>query len=188
MKMGRGQMDKKKSSGNKPKPKKQIEQIAKSLIEPELSALGYEIWDLEYYNDGAEWLLEITIENPSGAPISFEDCDRATKAVCPILDRHDPIEGSYCLAVGSPGLDRQLKTAAQMDRYKGKEVKVGLFAKNETAGAKSFVGILKAVGDAENSFEFELVPGGEAISLEKKQIAQICAHDEIKEIKEIKTQ
>ncbi|MCL2159495.1 MAG: ribosome maturation factor RimP [Oscillospiraceae bacterium] len=174
---------KKTKGSNKPKPKKQIEQIAKSLIEPELSALGYDIWDIEYYDDGTGWTLEITIENPSGAPISFEDCDKATRAICPILDLHDPIENSYCLAVGSPGLDRQLKTAAHMDRYKGKKVKVGLFAKNETVGAKSFVGILKTVGDAESSFEFELVPGGEAISLEKKQIAQICAHDEIEEIK-----
>ena len=46
--------------------KKQIEQTVKNLVESDITNLGYELWDVEYYNDGVEWLLEITIDKPTG--------------------------------------------------------------------------------------------------------------------------
>jgi len=167
----------KKDKNSRPPNKKQIEQTAKKLTEAEILALGYEIWDIEYHNDGSEWLLEFTIENPSGAPISFEDCEKVTRAVTPLLDASDPIEGSYCLAVGSPGLNRELKNAAQLERYMGKKVKVALFAKNDAIGDKSFVAALREIGPDKNLF-FELADG-QNIALAKAEIAHIYAHDEI---------
>ena len=167
---------------NKDKPraktqsKKQIEQAAQKLARPEVESLGYEIWDLEYYNDGAEWLLEITIENPAGAPISFEDCEKVTHAVGPALDKADPIEGSYCLAVGSPGLNRELKNENHLTKYINKEVAVKLFANNEAVGGKSFEAVLKEAGGPEKDFVFEL-PGGAKLEAAKKEIAHIYARD-----------
>ncbi|MCL1792361.1 MAG: ribosome maturation factor RimP [Oscillospiraceae bacterium] len=169
-----------KKNKNKPgadaKSKKQIEQTAQKLAEPEFAALGYEIWDVEYYSDGSEWVLEITIENLSGAPITIEDCEKATRAINPAIDQADPIEHSYCLAVGSPGLNRELKKAAHMERYIGKEVTVKLFAKNETAGGKSFDAILKEAGGAQKGFVFELA-GETNLAIPKKEIAHIYARD-----------
>ncbi|MCL2813072.1 MAG: ribosome maturation factor RimP [Oscillospiraceae bacterium] len=173
---------KEKNSKNKPRAaaqsKAQIEQAAKKLLEPEIAGLGYEIWDLEYYSADGQWQLEITIENPSGVPISFEDCEKVTRAVTPVLDREDPIENSYCLAVGSPGLNRELKNAGQLKKYTGKEVTVKLFAKNELAGDKSFEAVLKEAGGPEGDFVFELA-GAAALTLKKNEIAHIYARDEI---------
>jgi ribosome maturation factor RimP len=103
--------------------------------------------------------------------------------VGPAIDRADPIENSYCLAVGSPGLGRELKNAFHLGRYIEKEVTVRLFAKNETAGDKSFRASLKEAGDEKKNFKFELLPGGQTIILAKKEIAHICAYDEIDIIK-----
>jgi len=166
----------KKDKNNRPPNRKQIEQAARKLTEAEILALGYELWDIEYHNDGAEWLLEFTIENPSGAPVSFEDCEKVTRAVTPLLDASDPIEGSYCLAVGSPGLNRELKNAAHLERYVGKDVAVRLFAKNELVGEKSFDAVLKEIGP-DKRYVLELADG-RSVALAKAEIAHIYANDE----------
>ena len=155
-------------------PRKQIEQIVRNLLEKEIINIGYELWNIEYYNDGIEWLLEITIENPSGTPISLDDCEKVTRAVNPIIDEADPIENSYSLAVSSPGLNRELKNAAHLNRYINREVAVKLFAKNETTGDKNFKAVLKETGDA---FKFELLPDQQTLVLPKKEIAHIYARD-----------
>jgi ribosome maturation factor RimP len=101
-----------------------------------------------------------------------------TRAVGPILDSADPIEGSYCLAVGSPGLNRELKSRAHLEKYINKEVTVRLFAKNDKTGEKNFSAVLKALGGAEANFVFELSDNTE-IELTKKEIAHIYALDKI---------
>ena len=183
--------DKSSNSNNsgKPQNKKQIEQAVRNLVETEITNLGYEVWDIEYYNDKIEWVLEITIENPSGNPISISDCEKVTHAINPVLDAADPIENSYSLAVSSPGLNRELKNDFHLSRYINKEVTVKLFAKNETIGDKNFNAILKEF--LKDEFKFEAVTVGHGVPgapyenknteiiLTKKEIAHIHAYDEI---------
>jgi len=161
------------------KDKNPIAQTVRALVEAEITGLGYELWDVEYYNDGAEWVLDITIDRP-GAGISLDDCEKVTRAVNPILDEADPIEPSYTLAVSSPGLGRDLKNAAHYSRYIDREVTVKLFAKSEVTGAKTFNAILKEY--SADSFTFEITQDGAPISLTlpKKALARLCAYDEIK--------
>ena len=161
----------------KPKnhPKKQIEQAVRNLTEEKIIGLGYDLWNIEYYNDGAEWLLEITIDK-SETGISLDDCEKVTHAVTPLLDEADPIESSYSLAVSSPGLNRELKSVYHLNKYINEEVTVKLFAKNEEIGDKTFNAVLKEFD--EKSFKFEL-PDNKIIALTKKEIAHIYAYDEI---------
>ena len=176
----------------KSQSKKQIEQVVRNLVETEITNLGYEIWDIEYYNDKIEWLLEITIENPSGQPISINDCEKVTRAINPIIDEADPIENSYSLAVASPGLNRELKNDTHLNKYINKEITVKLFSKHETIGDKTFNAILLEF--SKEQYKFELVghdalgvpPAAPAkssekniITLTKKEIAHIYAYDEI---------
>ena len=178
--------DNKNKKNNKDKPKastqskKQIEQTVRNLVETEIINLGYEVWDIEYYNDKIEWLLEITIENPSGIPISIQDCEKVTHAVNPIIDEADPIETAYSLAVSSPGLNRELKNDFHLNRYINKEVTVKLFTKNEITGDKIFNAVLKEF--SKEKFIFERIsdnPDDNTLTLEKKEIAHIYAYDEI---------
>ena len=153
----------------------------RQLVEPIISKFGYELWDVEYYNDGAEWLLEITIDKP-GTGISLDDCEKVTRAVNPAIDAADPIETGYSLAVSSPGLNRELKTSAHFEKYLNKEVTVKLFAKNETAGAKIFNAVLKSFSGDGFTFAFASAPDGLVLNLNlnKKEVARLSAYDEIK--------
>lgn len=157
------------------KSKKQTAQTVKSLVEPQIKNLGYELWDVEYYNDGVEWLLEITIDKPGG--ISLDDCERVTHAISPHIDAADPIENSYSLAVSSPGLNRELKNEFHLSKYINREVTVKLFAKNEITGNKTFRGTLKNFSP--ENLSFEIIPENTPAVLKKNEIARICAYDEI---------
>ena len=90
------------------KPAKNIAGKVRELLEPTVNGLGYELWDVEYVKDPTGWNLIIYIDKPEG--ISLTDCEMVNDAVEPIIDEADPIEGSYCLEISSPGLERELKS------------------------------------------------------------------------------
>jgi ribosome maturation factor RimP len=70
-----------------------------------------------------------------------DTCADVSHALDPILDEADPIEQSYYLEVGSPGLGRKLTRPEHYEAVKGQKVSVRLFRANEN-GTKEFSGIL----------------------------------------------
>ncbi len=74
----------------------------KKLAEPIANDLGYELWDVEYVKEGADYYLRITIDSEEG--ITIDDCERMHRAIDPVLDEEDPIEGFYHLEVSSTGI------------------------------------------------------------------------------------
>ncbi len=95
-----------------------------ALLQPIISAMGYEMWGVEQLPDGRGSLLRVYIDSESG--ITLEDCERVSKQVVGILDVEDPISGSYRLEISSPGLDRPLFTLEQFSRFKGGYAQVHL--------------------------------------------------------------
>jgi ribosome maturation factor RimP len=57
-------------------------------------------------------------ERPDGT-MTIEDCELASRALSPVLDVADPIEGPYRLEISSPGIDRPLVRRSDFDRYAG---------------------------------------------------------------------
>ena len=57
-------------------------------------------------------------ERPDGT-MAIEDCEAASRALSPVLDVADPIEGAYRLEISSPGIDRPLVRRSDFDRYAG---------------------------------------------------------------------
>ncbi len=51
--------------------------------------------------------------------MAIEDCEAASRALSPVLDVADPIEGPYRLEISSPGIDRPLVRRSDFDRYAG---------------------------------------------------------------------
>jgi ribosome maturation factor RimP len=51
--------------------------------------------------------------------LSIDDCEAASRALSPVFDVADPIEGSYRLEISSPGIDRPLVRRSDFDRYAG---------------------------------------------------------------------
>ena len=118
----------------------------RAAIAPVVEGLGYSIWDLEYVKEGADWFLRVTIDSPSG--ITIDDCETVHRAIDPVLDEVDPIEGAYHLEVSSPGIERELRTDEHYRLAAGERVEVRLFAPLD--GAKVFVGTLAGLDDDKN--------------------------------------
>ena len=106
----------KKSGGN-------IAATVRALAEPIAQSLGYELWDVEYVKEGADYYLRIEIDSPRG--ITLDDCEKMHRAIDPVLDEADPIEDSYHLEVSSCGIERELKTNAHINACNGAKVWTG---------------------------------------------------------------
>lgn len=145
--------------------KKGIKETVREAILPTVTDLGYRIWDVTYAKVGADYHLEITIDSDDG--INIEDCERVHRAIDPILDEIDPIEGFYYLDVSSPGIERELRTDEHISLSLGAKVEAKLFAAKD--GRKSIVGKLV-------SFEGGIVTvndGTTDVALERAEISKL---------------
>jgi ribosome maturation factor RimP len=88
-----------------------------AIAEPVLGGLGYRLVRVRI-SGAAGCTVQIMAERPDGA-LSIEDCEAASRALSPVLDVADPIEGSYRLEISSPGIDRPLVRHSDFDRYAG---------------------------------------------------------------------
>lgn len=123
--------------------KKNIRETVMEAISPAVSELGYRIWDVTYSKIGADYHLEITIDSDEG--INIDDCEKVHRAIDPILDECDPIEGFYYLEVSSPGLEREIRTEEHIRHCIGMAVEAKLFTAKD--GRKSVSGTLSAYED-----------------------------------------
>ena len=117
-----------------------IEQKAEELITPLIEEHHFELVDVEYVKEGANWYLRAYIDKPGG--INVDDCEVVSRAFSDLLDEKDFIDDAYILEVSSPGLGRPLKKDKDFKRSVGEEVEIRLYrAQNHQ---KEFTGILKA--------------------------------------------
>ena len=123
--------------------KKNVRDTVREAIEPTVTELGYRILDVTYSKIGADYHLEITIDKDGG--INIDDCERVHRAIDPILDECDPIEGFYYLEVSSPGIERELRTEEHILSSIGVAVEARLFVARD--GSKSVVGELVGYSD-----------------------------------------
>lgn len=145
--------------------KKGIKETVREAILPTVTELGYRIWDVTYAKVGADYHLEITIDSDDG--INIEDCEKVHRAIDPILDEIDPIEGFYYLDVSSPGIERELRTEEHIELSIGEKVEAKLFAAKD--GRKSIVGDLVSY----NGGVVTINDGVTDIALEKAEISKL---------------
>jgi ribosome maturation factor RimP len=93
-----------------------------AIVEPVLAGLGYRLVRVRI-SGFAGCTVQIMAERPDGA-MAIEDCEAASRALSPVLDVADPIEGSYRLEISSPGIDRPLVRRSDFDRYAGQVAQV----------------------------------------------------------------
>ncbi|MDN3554732.1 ribosome maturation factor RimP [Halomonas maura] len=112
-----------------------------ALIEPVVSAMGFELWGIDYLSQGKHSRLVIYIDHPDG--VSVDDCADVSRQVSAVFDVEDPIAGEYRLEVSSPGMDRPLFTLEQFERYAGHVVAVKLRVPFD--GRRKFQGLLAGI-------------------------------------------
>lgn len=125
-----------------------------AIIEPSVSALGYELVGVEYLPQGRHSVLRIFVDSEAG--ITVDDCEKVSRQISAVLDVEDPIKGQYTLEVSSPGLDRPLFTPEHYERFAGHQVKLRLHQPLE--GQRKFKGLLQGMDGDEVVVEVE---GGE---------------------------
>ena len=114
--------------------------LVEELVRPVVEDLGLRLWDVRFEKEGPDWYLRILIERDT--PLDTDTCEDVTRAIDPLLDEADPIEQSYYLEVGSPGLGRKLTRPEHYEALKGEKIGVKLI-RPTADGVREFAGILK---------------------------------------------
>ena len=116
-------------------------QRVEALVRPTVEGMGVRLWDVVFEKEGPDWYLRVLIDKADGSTMDTDTCAEVSHALDPILDEADPIEQSYYLEVGSPGLGRRLNRPEHYEAVKGQKISVKLYKANEQ-GRKEFADIL----------------------------------------------
>jgi ribosome maturation factor RimP len=112
-----------------------------AIATPVLAGLGYRLVRVRI--SGAQGCtVQIMAERPDGSMV-IDDCEAASRALSPVFDVEDPIDGEYRLEVSSPGIDRPLVRRSDFERNAGHEAKIEMALAQD--GRKRFRGILTGV-------------------------------------------
>jgi ribosome maturation factor RimP len=115
-----------------------------SIATPVLAELGLRLVRVKV-SGLAGCTVQIMAERPDGS-MTIEACEAASRALSPVLDAADPIDGAYRLEISSPGLDRPLVRRSDFARHAGQQVKIELEVAHQ--GRKRFRGLLLGVEGA----------------------------------------
>lgn len=104
------------------------------VIEPEATALGFDLVRVKLTGSGDERTLQIMAEDPATGQLVVAQCAELSRAVS---DRIDAIEeageeliaGAYNLEVSSPGIDRPLTRPKDYADWAGHRAKIALVEK-----------------------------------------------------------
>jgi ribosome maturation factor RimP len=135
---------------------------------PVLGELGYDLADLEYVKEGANWYLRFFIEHlDTEAPMSIDDCQKASERLSAWLDEADPIPQAYFLEVSSPGVERPLKKEKDFVRFQGYMVQITTYAPYE--GKKLHLGLLGPASEKEITIRQE----DKDLTIEREKISGV---------------
>ena len=122
--------------------REQYEQKAEAMAQPIIDQFGFELVDVEYVKEAANWYLRFYIDKEGG--ITVDDCE-VSRIFSDKLDELDFIEDAYIMEVSSPGLGRPLKKEKDYVRSMGKEVEIRTY--RSMNGSKEFYGVLTGYDD-----------------------------------------
>ena len=141
-----------------------ITEVVTRLAVPIVEEVGVELWDVEFVRAGGESYLRIFIDSDDG--ISIDQGEAVSRALDPLLDEVDIINGPYILEVSSAGIERSLNKPEHFMKYEGSLIEVRLFSAIE--GSKRYVGILASF----NGDSIDLEVDGKTINIPLKNISR----------------
>lgn len=147
---------------------KNIEETVENLITPMLEERKVELVDIQYEKEGQDWFLRIYVDTEDG--IDLNECSIVSEKVSDILDKSDPIQGSYFLEVSSPGAERPLKSEQDFENHLNENVYVTLYAPVD--GAKEYEGILINFEDNIATIEYKVKTRKKQVDIPYEKIAK----------------
>lgn len=145
--------------------KAEIEAYCTELVTPIIEENDFELVDVEYVKEGADYYLRVYADKDGG--INIDDCVFISRALEAKLDESDRINDAYILEVSSPGLTRPLKKEKDFKRSIGKLVDIKLYKAQQ--GRKELSGILKEYTETTITIDDE----GTEITLNRNDISMI---------------
>ena len=121
--------------------------IVRAIVLPVCEEMNLKLWDVTFEKEGADWFLKVLVEKEEDS-IDISECEAFSRRIDPLIDEADPIDQSYYLEVGSPGLGRRLRTEEHFKRFIGSEVYVRLIRPDEN-GLKEYEGVLESYEGSE---------------------------------------
>jgi ribosome maturation factor RimP len=129
-----------------------------AVAEPVLADLGLRIVRVRI-SSMSGMTVQILAERIDGT-MRIEDCERASRALSPVLDAEDLIERAYRLEISSPGIDRPLVRRSDFERFAGHLVKVEMAIGRD--GRRRFRGVLLGLEDDDVKIRRDDAREGEA--------------------------
>ncbi|MDE7422275.1 MAG: ribosome maturation factor RimP [Lachnospiraceae bacterium] len=154
--------------------REEYELRTEQLITPLVEKNSFELVDVEYVKEGANWYLRAYIDKEGG--ITVDDCEIVSRELSDLLDKEDFIPDAYILEVSSPGLGRQLKKEKDFKRSLGEEVEVKLYKGIELLNEKGKKVKVKEVFGYLEAYDKETITldlGEEKLEITRKDIAII---------------
>lgn len=128
--------------------------VCAELAQPVAQEMGLYLWDVAFEKEGAGWYLRYFIDKDTDGGIGIDECEAFSRRMSDLLDEADPIDQSYCLEVGSPGVERKLTKGWHFKKYMGEPVVVRLIRPVE--GVREFVGELADFSGEDGSVTINL--------------------------------
>mgnify|MGYP002274391348 CR=1 FL=1 len=144
-----------------------VEEAVEKIAEEILANTDYELVDVEYVREGANWYLRVYADKEGG--INIDDCVLISRSLEEKLDAADRMTDPYILEVSSPGLTRPLKKDKDFKRNLGKKVEVKLY--RAVDGSKEFEAIL--TGYTDTTITLQLDPAEEPKEFSRNDISMI---------------
>ena len=114
------------------------------LVRPVVDGMGLRLWDVRFEKEGPDWFLRIFIDRDT--PLDTDTCEAISRAIDPLLDAADPIDQSYYLEVGSPGLGRRLTRPEHFAALTGQKCAARLIRPDEQ-GRRELEGTLQGLAE-----------------------------------------
>lgn len=145
--------------------KQEIEEKCTELVMPIIEAGNYDLWDVEYVKEGADYYLRVYADKEGG--IGIDDCVDISRKLEQKLDEEDFIKEAYILEVSSPGLTRVLKKDKEFEKSIGRLVDIKLY--KALNGQKELQGTLKSFDDKSLTFNIS----DEDVAIDRNDISVI---------------
>lgn len=125
-----------------------VEKI-KAIAETTASGENLELVHVEMIGAAKAPTVRIFIDKPEG--VTLDDCSNISRQMSAALDADDFIPTAYTLEISSPGLERELYSLKDFERFAGNLAKVK--TKHPINGQKNFRGRIAEVKGEEIVFE-----------------------------------
>ena len=117
-----------------------LQHRVRDLVEATIQRMGFDLVAVEWTTSGRIGLLRLSIDGSGG--ITASDCATVSRAVEPLLDADDPIQGRYRLEVSSPGIERPVQRLQDFERFRGYKLRLRL---EKGPPRRRYTGVLEGV-------------------------------------------